>query len=152
MRRDRAVRKPILHADQPMACCRQQVAHRYPGSHTYSAASQPTGSGDLQRLLSVTSCRPGLLGGTAATRGRPVSWPSAVRPRPAPGRSGQLVPRDQQLLAGGLLPQPLQHPAADQHTRKLPARLGEPPSTSAWRAVPAGSCRRRAHGADPGRP
>jgi hypothetical protein len=31
-----------------MACCRQQVAHRYAGSHAYSAASKLTGSGDLQ--------------------------------------------------------------------------------------------------------
>ena len=32
MRRDRAVRKPLIHADHPMACCRQQVAHRYPSA------------------------------------------------------------------------------------------------------------------------
>src|SRR6266487_253498 len=40
---------------------------------------------------------------------------------------GELVPGDQQLLAGGLLPEPLQNPPADQHARKLPARPGEPP-------------------------
>jgi hypothetical protein len=40
---------------------------------------------------------------------------------------GQLVPGDQQSLASGLLPQPLQDPAADQHARKLPPHLAAPP-------------------------
>src|SRR6478672_1274222 len=44
-----------------------------------------------------------------------------------PHDPGQLVPRDQQLLARGLLPKPFQDPGADQHTRQLPARLGKPP-------------------------
>src|SRR5262249_52060061 len=70
--------------------------------------------------------------------GRSAATPRAVgqlalRSAPStcsPHDPGQLVPGDQQLLAGGLLPEPLQDPCADQHARKLPARLGEPPQRS----------------------
>src|SRR5262249_56487609 len=70
--------------------------------------------------------------------GRSAATPRAVgqlalRSAPStcsPHDPGQLVPGDQQLLAGGLLPEPLQDPSADQHARKLPARLGEPPQRS----------------------
>src|SRR5215468_8015425 len=84
------------------------------------------------------------LASTAAVQGRllPAKSPGPHSGHPADGWSaglaqrgldllphdpGQLVPGDQQLLAGGLLPEPLQDPSADQHARKLPARLGEPP-------------------------
>src|SRR5947199_9191059 len=65
-------------------------------------------------------------------------WPAFVWSAGLPQRGldllthdpGQLVPRDQQLLTGGLLPKPVQDPPADQHARKLPARLGKPPQRS----------------------
>jgi hypothetical protein len=105
-----------------------------PGMAVHLAVRNPLTRGcskPVNVVADSTTCSgTSLQDGPAARQRERRGWSAGLAQRGLnllPHDPRQLVPGDQQLLTGGLLPQPLQDPSTDQNTRKLPARLGEPP-------------------------